>query len=62
MNAMRARLPRTGPAIQALLLLFGEEGEEEEIAVVVVDGEDVDVDVDDGIEGVLVNEEAKQTY
>lgn len=53
MNAMRARLPRTGPAIQALLL--GEEGEE--VGAVVVDGEDVD----DGIEGVLVNE-AMHTY
>jgi hypothetical protein len=58
MNAMRARPPRTGPAIQALLLLL----EEEEVGVVVVelvDREDVAVDEDDGV---LVNEEAMQTY
>ena len=42
MTAMRARLPRTGPAIQALLLL--EEGEE---GVVNGDGEDRGDDIED---------------
>lgn len=47
MMAMRARLPRTGPAIQALLLV--EEGEE---GVVSGDGEDRG----DNIEDELVDE------
>jgi hypothetical protein len=42
MTAMRARLPRTGPAIQALLLV--EEGEE---GVVNGDGEDRGDDIED---------------
>lgn len=52
---MRASPPRTGPAIQALLLLF-----EEEVGVVVielVDGEDEDDDVE--VVVVVVNEDAE---
>jgi hypothetical protein len=45
MTAMRARLPRTGPAIQALLLL--EEGEE---GVVNGDGEDRGDDIEDELD------------
>jgi len=59
MTAMRARPPRTGPAIQALLLLLEEE--EVGVVVVVVDREDVDVEVGIEVEGVLVNE-AMHTY